>query len=920
MKKRTSKIRVVLVMALALMLAFSMSVMPVAANDAGSGSAAAFGSDDTIFSAFAKPKAPKSFKGKALSTTKIKLNWKKVKGAKKYTIYQKKGNKFKKIGTTKKTSFTVKKLKANTKYSFKIAVKTKKGTSKKSKTISVRTQKPNTPPKDEDKDKDPEILSDTLLKDDFAGVLKKVDWKYAEGVAEFLAYEDDYNDTEMGFRLSGSEAENAMAEELADIFTDIGLQDVTLDEIEVDKMQMNRGNSLYVEYEDAGGNTEKVVIDEFAPYTTPGTEQTDGIDWEDGLDIVPINTTPYYGTGGSSIDYIGKDVEGKVAMIVLADASEAGNVWWWPITTVLAEAYAQGAAAAIIVNADYWGSAYARVSGSAIGFGANCGAPYMPAVAISRDSADAILDAIAADNGSGAQVFLNTDTEVDQGGGTAYNVVGKIPGKNKGAQQIVYAAHYDKYFYGFHDDNLAVGLFCAIAKAMVDAGYEPENDIVFVAHAAEEWGQASSHANWAYGSWQQISKARPEWQGKTLSLINFELPGLANSTSEGMRTSREIGDFFAGLRDTGLLEMIDADANTSCYDSKSSNKGISISSTDNMYLTDVVGYQYMGVPSMVNSWASGFNYDYYHTQYDRHDTTNGWYSTQVLSYQVALYSALGMYIDKTPALELDFTSRCSQILDSVGSVDSDLAGTSQVNAYKKAVNELSAAAATNLKSAKDINARYQAEFAKDKPSQAELDKTKAEALKLNKKTLKAFRAVQKDVVGINGGYNASEVLHVSPQSNYNNMKAAIAGLKDASSATVVRDAITDLSSVSFIGFYAVGKFSKRQFVDCSNIGGTRGNDALGNPIPKDNWGYQRMAVSPNNPGPVYDAIQRIKTNAGVDPSIWGITLSGTTSTDPADYAADVEVLEGVLAQYSDSFQSRFARELNGINTAIDLLE
>ena len=95
--------------------------------------------------AASKPAPPKGLKGTALSTSSIKLSWKKVKKAKKYIIYRKYGSKFKKMATTRKTSYTVKKLKAGTRYSFKVAVKTAKGTSKQSAAKKVITKKASTP-------------------------------------------------------------------------------------------------------------------------------------------------------------------------------------------------------------------------------------------------------------------------------------------------------------------------------------------------------------------------------------------------------------------------------------------------------------------------------------------------------------------------------------------------------------------------------------------------------------------------------------------------------------------------------------------------------------------------------------------------------------------------------------------------------
>ena len=64
--------------------------------------------------------APKNVKAKATSTSAIKITWGKVKSAKGYIVYQKKNGKYKKIKTTTKRYVTVTKLKANTKYYFKV--------------------------------------------------------------------------------------------------------------------------------------------------------------------------------------------------------------------------------------------------------------------------------------------------------------------------------------------------------------------------------------------------------------------------------------------------------------------------------------------------------------------------------------------------------------------------------------------------------------------------------------------------------------------------------------------------------------------------------------------------------------------------------------------------------------------------------
>ena len=105
----------------ALIIAIAISFTPIL-NFAGLGVDQAY--------AAAKVKAPKSVKVTAVSQTALKITWGKVKGAKGYTVFQKKGSKFKAIKTLKGKSMTVKNLKAGTKYTFYVKAFKKKGKKK----------------------------------------------------------------------------------------------------------------------------------------------------------------------------------------------------------------------------------------------------------------------------------------------------------------------------------------------------------------------------------------------------------------------------------------------------------------------------------------------------------------------------------------------------------------------------------------------------------------------------------------------------------------------------------------------------------------------------------------------------------------------------------------------------------------------
>lgn len=90
---------------------------------------------------------------------------------------------------------------------------------------------------------------------------------------------------------------------------------------------------------------------------------------------------------------------------------------------------------------------------------------------------------------------------------------------------VLLSAHYDSYFSGFQDDNTAIALMFGIAKALLASGLHRINTIVICAMAAEEWGVVDSNFDWSTGAYEQVFTAHPEWVGKVIADLNFELPG-----------------------------------------------------------------------------------------------------------------------------------------------------------------------------------------------------------------------------------------------------------------------------------------------------------------------------------------------------------------------------------------------------------
>ena len=72
----------------------------------------------------------------------------------------------------------------------------------------------------------------------------------------------------------------------------------------------------------------------------------------------------------------------------------------------------------------------------------------------------------------------------------------------------------------------------AIAKAMKESNYTPENDILFIAHGSEEWGAANTEYDWTTGAWEMINTVHPEWAQKTIAMLNFELPAFYDGASK----------------------------------------------------------------------------------------------------------------------------------------------------------------------------------------------------------------------------------------------------------------------------------------------------------------------------------------------------------------------------------------------------
>lgn len=561
---------------------------------------------------------------------------------------------------------------------------------------------------------------------------------YAYDVALELTTNPDYFNSELGGRNAGSKAEHAAADYLAGLMEEIGLSDVEKQAAQCDLWQFN-GASFTVD------GVEYPVYS-YATAATPAEG---------------ITAEVVYAGKGTMWDYEGLNVEGK---IVLVDIDQR-NDWW--ITYPMLEAEFQGAAAILAANV----GGYSQIADDALNSQDVCGPTSIPTLSIGVSDSLEIREKLKQ---GPVTATLVVDNEVEIDAGTTYNITGVLKGKSS-EHQILIGGHYDAHFWGFQDDNCAVGLVLAMAKAMVDSGYQPENDIVFCLHGAEEWGSSYTQYDWTVGAWEMINNVHPDWVGRTLAFINFELPAYEFDTYTSTYSAPE------------MYEMLDYFANEFPYSPDPVGcfpDGVLTEGYQTYTYSDDFSYYAAGVPSTVNGFllqkdmetVFPFYEEIYHTQYDTPDT----YNEAVMNFNIQYYGALAMYIDQTPALYLDFTAQYDRILNSMDEETMAAAGV-DVDAFKAALDRLNQSAQSMVDQVVDVNTRYlQAGEEGNTEQMAELW---AQGKELTNQNLAAFQYAQKNLLGLM--YERPIVPHEAPQENILLCQAIIDCLEQGDVATAV---------------------------------------------------------------------------------------------------------------------------------------
>lgn len=572
----------------------------------------------------------------------------------------------------------------------------------------------------------------------YESFLNAVSPDYAYDIAYELTTNPDFFNSELGGRTAGSDAEHAAADYLVQTMEAIGLSDVEKVAADCDRWQFN-GASFTVD-----GVSYPVYS--YATASTP----SEGITAE----------VVYVGKG-TMWDYEGLDVTGKIVLIDI----DQRNDWW--ITYPMLEAQHQGAAAILAANV----GGFSQIADDALNCQDICGPTAIPTLSIGLSDSQEIQEKLAA---GPVTATLVVDNEVNVGEGTTYNIMGRIPGKSSD-HQILVGGHYDVHFKGFQDDNCAVGLVLAMAKAMIDSGYQPENDLVFCLHGAEEWGSSYTQYDWTVGAWEMINRVHPDWVGKTLAFLNFELPAYEFDTYTSSYSAPEM----YAMLDYFVNEYPYSPEPEGCFED-----GVLTEGYQTYTYSDDFSYYAAGVPSTVNGFllqkdmetVFPFYEEIYHSQYDTPET----YNEAVMNFNIRYYGALAMYIDQTPALYLDFTAQYDRIL---ASLDEELLTRVGVDmdAYHTALEALEETAQAMSEEICSVNEAYaEARNAQDTAKMEELWNRGRE---LTAQNLTAFAYAQKHLLGLM--YERPIVPHEAPQENITLCENIISCLEEGQVATAV---------------------------------------------------------------------------------------------------------------------------------------
>lgn len=636
-------------------------------------------------------------------------------------------------------------------------------------------------------------------------ILKNLDIDYSYQLAKRM--EQFRTNPVLGYRPAGSRAEFETGEMLKQEMEAIGLSDVRKDAVKVDGWEFKKA---VLSYSGEDGTHHEIQL---GAYQT--TFVTDG----------PKEFSLMYLGKGTASDYEGKDVTGKLVLVDINQRDE-----WW-INYPVYQAHLKGAAALIAVQS----GGYGEIDDEALNAQDIAGPENAPAFSISRKDADPLKELL--ERTAEMTVTLDADSRVTRDC-TTYNIVGSIPGRHPD-RMVLLSAHYDSYFSGFQDDNTAIALMFGIAKALLASGVTPNNTIVICAMAAEEWGVVDSNFDWSTGAYEQVFTAHPEWVGKVIADLNFELPALAHGTRARIRSCYEYTRFLEEY----LSELPDL---TQAYPEETR-----VTSPIETW-SDDFSMAIAGIPSMVNDFTGGsFMETHYHSQFDN----DAFYDEQVYRLHHELFALLIMALDETcviplcsaPVMKraLDGYNASSEILRSFVAMDlispMTLASLAEkISELEKMLSDATDVAESRYESRRSLNSHYRALLSEGRQEEAEC--LYLEAREAEKEALRRFKYAQDELVRIDW-YGNVHYPHEILLQNIRLIGGAIANLKEQNLSSALRKLYqVDNNAYAFM-------FDEEVYNHFTDY-------VLNQPQDRLKWGYRRLMPHENIYALVKDLLQK----------------------------------------------------------------
>lgn len=437
-----------------------------------------------------------------------------------------------------------------------------------------------------------------------AALLGAVDMHYALAVARKVAGFGTY---ERGFRPAGTEAARRCAEYLAAELRRIGLPRVETMEYPLDGWEFAGAR-----VETAGGPVFDAVAYGGACGTAPDGLEGELVDCGDG----------------TAADFSRRDVQGKIALIEMD--LEALN---WPGTALL-EAAHHGAVGVVCWPSNH----YALTPGALHTHDLQVECP-VPMLNVSREDGRRLREYPRARLFSTARILK---------GATGRNIVGYVPGTDFPDQLVVIGDHYDAWFDGFMDDAVGVGAVLALAKAAMESKYRPRRTLAFVLHDAEEYGQADSPWDWCTGAYAQVNRLTPDWAGRTVGAVIFELCGFKAAPTYDWYVSPELAPLAEDV-----LDRLKTDGHYPL-----GKQLFRIVRT----WEDTFSYSAAGIPTAANLEIPEFvRSHYYHTQFDTEELLD----MDKYALHVAGLGLLALRLDQETVPPLDIAARAQDLRKSL---------------------------------------------------------------------------------------------------------------------------------------------------------------------------------------------------------------------------------------------------------------